>query len=102
MQEMVKRILEIDKEATKLTDEAQALKVATEQSIEEKKREIRENFLDRARKRIVAVEATERELARVQWEELRQQNALIAEHMEQSYKKMSETWVKEIMARVLD
>ena len=52
MQDMIKKIIAIDKEARRLTDEARARRAGSSKAVEQKKAEVSENFLLLARKRI--------------------------------------------------
>ena len=51
MQDMVKRIVEMDKHARELTDEAKRLKVGAESRIIEKKKELRQGYMEKVNER---------------------------------------------------
>lgn len=101
MHDMIKRIVEIDEEARKLTDEATALKIQAEQTIEEKKEKLKEDYLKRARQQIEDMKEDEKRRAD-------EAAAAIAREQEAAEKKMLETyernagaWVDAIVNNVL-
>ena len=59
MQDIIQKIIEIDKRAQKMTDEAQELRKEAEASIESDKKALREQYLERARRRIAITNETE-------------------------------------------
>ena len=63
MQEMIKKILEMDEQARRATEDAAAIKVQAETSIEQQKINIREEYLARAHRRLQKLEETERKMA---------------------------------------
>ena len=52
MQDMIKKIVDMDEKAQEITEEAKRSKALSAQEIAETKERIRENYLARARKRI--------------------------------------------------
>lgn len=52
MKDMIKEIVDIDREAQQITDAAQQKKLSSAEEVAKRREEIRAQYLDRARKRI--------------------------------------------------
>ena len=65
MEEMIKRIIDMDKKAREITDAAQQEKIDCEKEIAQKAAQLRSEYLERARRRIQVNAETERTLARI-------------------------------------
>ena len=64
MQDMIKKIVDMDEKAQEITEEAKRSKALSAQEIAETKERIRENYLARARKRIELNRIQEKNQAR--------------------------------------
>ena len=82
---MIAKIVEMDKKARDMTDEAQQNKLDYEQHILRKKERIKNDYLERAKKRIA----------------INQQSAQKKE-LENTYAKNGDKWVESIVAGVTD
>ena len=97
MQDMIKKIVDMDEKAQEITEEAKRSKALSAQEIAETKERIRENYLARARKRI--------ELNRIQ--EKNQARQILAEYevqlikMQELYRQQGGNWVDAIVGRVI-
>lgn len=98
---IVRRIIEMDKEARRLTDEARRRRAGSASAADRKKQEVSENYLSMARKRVDDIRRSEMNDAQEQWEELEKRCALTAEKLEELYKKKRSEWVGSIVERVL-
>ena len=49
MQEMIKRILEMDEQARQLTEDASSMRMQAEMTVEEKSQALKDEYLTRAR-----------------------------------------------------
>lgn len=98
MQEMIKKILEIDEKARKLTDEANALKLQTELSIDEKKQQLKDSYLDRARKKIDILRDTEIGLSNKEYEKITDDQARVLETLSEAFAKNADKWVGNIVS----
>nr|WP_319488316.1 hypothetical protein [uncultured Caproiciproducens sp.] len=101
MQDLIKQIVEMDRKAREITDAAQLEKVSSEKEVATRREQIRSDYLERARKRIVLNEPNERAAAESDWNEKKKKNAELAEKLDDLYSKNGDTWVNSIVARVL-
>ena len=72
MKDMIDRIIEMDKTARDLTQRVQKDRLSLENEIKVKKEEIRNEYLERARKRLAANEITEKKAAEEQKQKIEQ------------------------------
>ena len=100
MQDTIRKIIEIDKEARRLTDEARARRAGSAKAVEQKKHEASEGYLTLARQRIGIIRAAEEQDAADRWAELEKQNAEVARKLEEAYSAGREKWVSSIVSRV--
>lgn len=101
MKDMIKEIVDIDREAQKITDEAQQEKLNSAEEIAQKREEIRTAYLDRARKRIAKNEPAERAAAEEEWAKTKAHYDAVRDKMEKDYQQNGDRWVKELVGRVL-
>ncbi len=101
MEDMISKIVEMDKKARDMTAEAQKSKVDCEQDIVITKEKIKNDFIERALARIKINEQTEKENAKKKLEQIEQKNAIIAQNLEKRYADYADAWVEEIVSRVI-
>lgn len=101
MEDMISKIVEMDKKARDMTAEAQKSKVNYEQDIVIAKEKIKNDFIERALARIKINEQAERKNAEKQLEQIEQKNAAIAQKLEKRYAENGDSWVDEIVCRVI-
>jgi len=101
MQDMIKRIVDMDQTARDITTEAQMARIQAEKEIKARRKLIREDLLNQARSRMKVNEATERTLAEEAWKETEACHAQIAEKLAADYQQNGDRWVAEILNRVL-
>lgn len=101
MEDMVSKIIEMDKKARDMTTETQKSKVDYEHDIIVTKEKIKNDFIERALARIKINEQAERENARKKLEQIEQKNAVIAQALEKRYADCADNWVEEIVDRVI-
>lgn len=101
MQDLMKQIIEMDRKARQITEAAQREKVDSEKDVQKKREEIRQKYLEEARRRIAANEPKERAAAEELWEEKRKRYEEVANHLSQLYRENGDRWVNQIAARVL-
>ena len=101
MQEMIRRILEIDEEARQLNEQAVHLKIENEMTIGDKKKKLRDEYLTRARERIDRLRDDERTLARQDFEEVIRQQEAVEKEMLSCYEKNAEQWVDTLVTDTL-
>ncbi len=101
MQDMVKQIVDMDRKAREITDAAQLEKVQSEKDIAQRREEIRNEYLERARRRIALNEPQEREAAEKAWKVSAEKYQRLSQEMEQAYQENSARWVQELVSRVI-
>lgn len=100
MQDLMKQIVDLDREAREITDAAQREKVNSEKEVAQKREQIRKEYLEKARERIADNEPQERAAAEERWGKIAQKNTLISENLEKLYRENGDRWVSEIVAKV--
>lgn len=101
MQDLIKQIVEMDRKAREITDAAQLEKVSSEKEVAQKREQIRNDYLERARKRIALNEPNERAAAEADWDEKKKKIAELSEKLDALYTKNGDKWVNSIVARIL-
>ncbi len=101
MQDMVKQIVEMDRKAREITDAAQLEKVNSEKEVAKKREEIREEYLERARKRIALNEPAERAAAEEKWEKVKEHYEKVSQELDSRYTAKGGEWVRTIVTRVI-
>lgn len=101
MKDMISRIIEMDKTARELTQRTQRDKVNSEQEIQIKKEEIRNEYLERARKRIAINEETEQKLADEQKQNILKNFQKTSKSLDKIYTAKCDEWVNSIVKNVL-
>ena len=101
MQDMIKKIVDMDEKAQEITEEAKRSKALSAQEIAETKERIRENYLARARKRIELNRIQEKNQARqiLADAEKKYEDQLIK--MQELYRQQGGNWVDAIVGRVI-
>ena len=102
MEEMIKRIIDMDKKARDITDAAKREKLDSEEEITEKAAQLRNEYLDRARRRIQINNEADRTIMEQNWRKREAQFADQMKQMDQAYAEHSEEWVNTIMKHVLE
>lgn len=101
MKDIIARIIEMDKTARDLTQRAQKDKINLENEIKIKKDEIRNEYLERARKRLAVNENTERKLAEEQKLKIISNCESISHSLDELYAQNGDVWVDSIVKNVL-
>ena len=101
MQDMIAQIVDMDQTAQSITEEAHREKVKTEQEMIQKREQIREEYLSRARERIKINEVTERKNAQEQLDAAEQRLDTIAKELDELYAKKGDQWVSDLVNRVI-
>ena len=98
---IVRRIVEMDKEARRLTEEARRRRAGTASAAGRKRQEVSDNYLSMARKRIDDIRGSEMSDAQEQWERMEKQLEQTARGLEELYERKAEEWVDSIVERAL-
>lgn len=101
LQDIIKKIIEIDHMAQKMTDDALALKTQAESSIEQDKKALREEYIQRARKRIEVTAKTEEKFLEESLADIKAKYSGVAAVLNDNYSKNHAQWSQEIYKRVI-
>lgn len=101
MQDIIQKIIEIDRVAQKMTDEARQMKTEAEVSIESDKKALREKYIARARNRIKVTSETEEKFLGEALAEIDKKYAAIADRLNGEYDSNRQKWVEELTNRVI-
>ena len=101
MQDMLKKIIEMDEQARLVKEQAQQEKATTEQEIIDTKKRIYNEYIERAKIRVEKNLEVDRTNAQKQWEKSQVKNEEIINELETSFSENSEKWADEIVKRVL-
>lgn len=101
MQDLMKQIVELDRQAREITDSAQKEKVDSEKELVKKREQLRNDYLEQARKKLSENEPRERAAAEAEWQEKNKKNVEISKRLDDLYRENGDRWVSEIVQRVL-
>ena len=101
MQDMIKKIVDMDEKAQEITEEAKRSKALSAQEIAEKKEQLRENYLARARKRIELNRIQEKDQARQVLVDAEKKYEAQSLKMQELYRQQGGNWVDAIVGRVI-
>ena len=87
IQDMLRRIIEMDKSARQLTAEARERREGSAEAIEKKKTEVSENFISMARNRIYTIRKSEMADAEQQQREIEEHCAEMIKQLDGCYEK---------------
>ena len=102
MQDMLKKIIEMDEKAKKIKEQAQQDKINSEKEIEALKNKIYNDYINRARERIEINAKSDRESAERQWTAFEQSINSAKTELQEKFDKNADKWVDEIFNRVID
>ena len=102
MKDMVKEIVDMDRKAREIMDEAQQEKLDSEKEISQMREKIREDYLAKARERIKLNEPQEREAAEKAWKAVEARQNEISAKLDAQYKENGKRWAEELARRVLN
>ena len=101
MQEMIKRILEMDEQARQLTEDASSMRMQAEMTVEEKSQALKDEYLTRARKKVEQLEEKERGFAEEEWEQTQKTYAGVMDSLDRTAERNKDAWIKTIVNRTL-
>ncbi len=102
MEEMIARIVEMDKKAREMNETALKTKLSYENEVLLTKEKIKHDYLERANKRIVINQQTAQKRADEKLAAITEKNQAVVERLEKAYNENAEKWADEIVARVID
>ncbi len=101
MEDMIAKIIDMDKKARNLTDEAQKSKISYENEILKTKEKIKNDYLARAKDRIEINKQTAQKKADAQLKVIEEKNDSIIRKLDGSYSENGDKWVNDIVERVI-
>ena len=102
MQNMIKKLIEMDKEARRLTDEARQRKAGSAEAAEQKRREVFDGYLQMASNRVDTVRKVEMESADEQIKEIDRRCEEASAAMRSEAAANREQWIASIVAAVTE
>lgn len=101
MEDMISKIVDMDKKARDITAEAQKSKIDYEHQIIQTKEKIKNDYLERAVERVKINQQTAQKRADEALKVIQSKNAAIINNLEKTYSEKSDSWVDEIVSRVV-
>lgn len=102
MQDMLKKIIEMDEQARLVKEQAIKEKAATEQEIIETKKKIYDDYIERAKDRVRKNLEVDRANAEKEWENTQAKHQATLKNLEDMYSQNHDLWVKQIVERVIN
>ena len=102
MQNMLKKIIEMDEQARLVKEQAIKDKAATEQEIIETKKKIYNEYIDRAKDRVRKNLEVDRANAEKEWEKAQAKNQETLINLDKMYSENHDMWVNQIVERVIN
>ena len=102
MEEMIAKIIEMDKKAREMNEKAQKTKLSYENEVLLTKEKIKNDYLERANKRIAINQQTAQKRADEKLSAITQKNQAVSESLEKAYTENGDKWVNEIVSRVTE
>lgn len=101
MEDMIKKIVDIDKNARTLNDETQRENIDIVEQIAQRRKEIQEEYLSRARRRIELIREEEQAKADAILQTSKTSFARKSEALKKIYKENGDKWADTIFDRVI-
>lgn len=102
MDKMVETIIEMDKQARKRTEEAEAYRRKAQEELESKEQQLLAQRLEQARAEVGELARTEEQAAEKKLGEARAANDAAVRRMEALYQEKGAQWVHELVRRALE
>ncbi len=99
---MIAKIVEMDKKARDMTEEAHRDKLDYENQVIAKRENIKNDFLERAKKRISINQDTAQRKADASLRLIEERDSAVIAGLDSVYKQNCDKWVDEIVARVTE
>lgn len=101
MQDMLKKIIEMDEQARLVKEKAQQEKAATENEIALTKKKIYNDYIERAKDRVKKNLEVDKANAEKNWEKAQARHNLTMHSLNSMYEENCDKWVDEIVSRVI-
>ena len=101
MQDIIRRIVEMDEDARRIKEKAEQEKVQAKADIAAAQEQIHNEYIERARLRALKNNDNEQKAADEQWEKTREKHDLIKQAMEKEFSENYDAWVDSVVSNVL-
>ena len=101
MQDIIQKIIEIDKNAQKMTEEARQSRLEAEKAVHAEMDKLRSEYLERAHARIRKTQATEEAFQMEALKEIERKHNVTADSLRGMYEQNREKWVDQLFNRVI-
>ena len=101
MEDMVAKIVEMDKKARDMTAQAQQKKLDFENEVIAKRENMKNDYLERAKKRVAMNRQTAQKKADAALRQIEERDSAVIQRLESVYARDGDKWVDEIVARVV-
>lgn len=101
MQNMIKKVVEMDEKARQLEAQTQKEKIEIKENIEIQRQKVYDDYVSQARERAKRNDAIALAKANEKLEESRAKHQQAMEKMKAHYEANKETWVNELVSRVI-
>ena len=98
MEDMIARIVEMDKKARDMTAEAQQSKLDFENQVIAKRESMKNDFLERAKKRVAINRKSAQKKADAALKQIEERDSAVIQRLDSVYAKNGDIWVNEIVA----
>ncbi len=102
MQDMLKKIIEMDEQARQVKEQAKKEKAATEQEIIEIKQKIYDDYITRAKDRVRKNLEIDKANADKEWEATQEKHKSISQKLDSTFEENHDNWVDSIVSRVIN
>ena len=102
MQDMLKKIIEMDEQARLVKEKAKLEKAAAEKEIIETKQKIHDNYIERAKERVEKNLAIDKSNAQKAWEQTQSKHKELSAVLDAMYQQNCDNWVDEIVQSVIN
>ncbi len=102
MENIVNRILEIDKQARQLTMNAEDLQAKADVEIAQETKKIQADFEEQAKQQIIHLKEQESQRVETKLQEKETQTDTLLAQLEQDYQQHGADWVKTLVSHVLN
>lgn len=102
MEEMIRRIIDMDKQARQITEDAKKHKFDAESEIQQRRAQIFSEYMERANKRLKLIEEEQKKIGEEIWAETEAKNKRTLERLSEIDARQHQQWVDQLVNRVLN
>ena len=101
MQDIIQKIIEIDRRAQKMTADARAMRDEAASSIEGDKKKLRDKYIAEARRRIEITAGTEQKILDETLADIQRKYAAVSQQLDKLAQENNDKWVDDLYRRVI-